>query len=240
VETNPEKPFSRRGRKRASGQLKVMAKLLGIPEPAVPVPAPGLTGQSLDSSELRALAKILGIAGELSSEGISINAPKVAVVGGQSAGKSTIFNVILQEVGSVARFPMGDGTCTKVPTILQLKKGTGYSVEVGPPGGIKTLPPTASSHDVQRAISAAQTEILRAKFPGYKETDIRFSPTPVTLTACTPNIPTEIVLVDLPGNLLQSNASACVFVASLQLDSAISSQTPVLASLLLHCSWIQL
>ena len=152
METNPEKPFSRRGRKRASGQLKVMAKLLGIPEPAVPVPAPGLTGQSLDSSELRALAKILGIAGELSSEGISINAPKVAVVGGQSAGKSTIFNVILQEVGSVARFPMGDGTCTKVPTILQLKKGTGYSVEVGPPGGIKTLPPTASSHDVWLAL----------------------------------------------------------------------------------------
>ena len=25
---------------------------------------------------------------------------------------------------------MGDGTCTKVPTILQLKKGSGYSVEV--------------------------------------------------------------------------------------------------------------
>ena len=33
-------------------------------------------------------------------QGFTINAPKVAVVGGQSAGKSTIFNVILQVLTS--------------------------------------------------------------------------------------------------------------------------------------------
>ena len=62
-----------------------------------------------------------------------------------------------QEVGSVARFPMGDGTCTKVPTILQLKKGTGHTVEVGPPGNIKVRP---YCHNYHPHVSLCDSHIL--------------------------------------------------------------------------------
>ena len=159
-----------------------------------------------------------------------------------------------QEVGSVARFPMGDGTCTKVPTILQLKKGTGHTVEVGPPGNIKVrpychnyhspcvtvrlthfahmlkaLPASCSTREVMQAISNAQTEILKAKFPNYKPTDIQFSPTPVTVVASTPNIPTEIVLVDLPGMLASMDPKAAA-VKEMVLEQIISKNTLIVAA----------
>ena len=52
-----------------------MVKLSGLPEPQAQAVTPAASavqpvgGQSLDSNELRALATILGIAGQLSSEG---------------------------------------------------------------------------------------------------------------------------------------------------------------------------
>ncbi|MGB1597429.1 MAG: hypothetical protein ACPIOQ_32030 [Promethearchaeia archaeon] len=53
----------------------MMVKLSGLPEPQAQAVTPAASavqpvgGQSLDSNELRALATILGIAGQLSSEG---------------------------------------------------------------------------------------------------------------------------------------------------------------------------
>ena len=154
----------------------------------------------------------------------------------------------------MARFPMGDGTCTKVPTILQLKKGTGHTVEVGPPGNIrvrafesliichislhtthtlcthfKALPASCSTKEVVQAISNAQTEILKAKFPNYTPSDIQFSPTPVTVVASTPNIPTEIVLVDLPGMLASMDPKAAA-VKEMVLEQIISKSTLIVAA----------
>ena len=75
VSANPEKSHSRRGRERWKGHLKVWAKLSGLAEPQAPA-APAVQpvgGKSLDSNELRALATILGIAGQLSSEGVCMH-----------------------------------------------------------------------------------------------------------------------------------------------------------------------
>jgi len=48
---------------------------------------------------------------------------------------------------------------TEVPTILELKKvpkGSGCSIEVGPPGNVRRLPLSATSADVQAAILKVQ------------------------------------------------------------------------------------
>jgi len=207
IKANPIKPFSSKsGKPKYQGRLQVWAKFEGggaaparTPAAIPDSPLEMTGGNALNSAELTALSNILSIAGQLSADNIRIAAPKVAVVGGQSTGKSTIFNVILKGIGSSARFPTGDGTCTKVPTILKLQKGNQNIVTVSAPNFSNPLSPGASSDEVVAAIKAAQHSILVEAFPGFQETDIKFSPTPVTLTAVSPNIPTEIVMVDLPG-----------------------------------------
>jgi len=157
-------------------------------------------GQSLKSEELDALAKILKIAGRLSRYGVTIDPPKIAVVGGQSAGKSTLFNVILREVGSYARFPSGRGTCTKVPTILTLaKSGYPYVKVDGNEIKMDGLSDMDKSERVIQAILNAQRRILEGQFPGYTDDKVVFSATPVNVVAGAPRVSTEIVIVDLPG-----------------------------------------
>jgi hypothetical protein len=80
-----------------------------------------------------------------------------------------------------------------------------------------------------QAISNAQTEILKAKFPNYTPSDIQFSPTPVTVVASTPNIPTEIVLVDLPGMLASMDPKAAA-VKEMVLEQIISKSTLIVAA----------
>lgn len=54
------------------------------------------------------------------------------------------------------------------------------------------LPTGATSSDVEREILDAQDRILRAE-------GVRFSATPVIITAVSPGVTTEMILVDLPG-----------------------------------------
>lgn len=203
-------PVRGNGEKRFKGHLRISLRLSGLPrKPPVVIsyraPPPALEsvtaissirhdGQALESSELAALAKILDIAGQLTDLGVRIDAPQVAVIGGQSAGKSTLFNVVLKEVGSYARFPTGSGTCTKCPTMLQLVRSAESYVEVD-----NEIVRPATTAAVMDAIRAAQTRVLKRTFPNYKETDVVFSSTPVRVKASSPKIATEIVIVDLPG-----------------------------------------
>ena len=155
---------------------------------------------ALKSEELDALADILKIAGTLSQYGVTIDPPKIAVVGGQSAGKSTLFNVILREVGSYARFPSGRGTCTKVPTVLTLaKSGYPYVKVDGNEIKMSGLSDMDKSERVIKAIQNAQKRILEGQFPGYTDGTVVFSATPVNVVAGAPRVSTEIVIVDLPG-----------------------------------------
>ena len=163
--------------------------------------------QALKSQELDIFAAITAKASELLGYGLKLYTPKIAVVGGQGAGKSSIFNVLLEQVGSIARFPARNGTCTKVPIVLTLKRlkpGMLASVTIAGGGMSSTLTTTASSSEVLAAIDAAQTRILKAEHSDYSEDNtspfsIRFSQTPVTITAVAPRVATESLLVDLPG-----------------------------------------
>lgn len=97
VDVNPQKPIGFSGRPRKKGFLTFTASIAKSgphsparrPEGAPPPPGgdAAVSTTALDSAELRSLAKILEIQGKLSADGINVKAPKVAVVGGQSAGK---------------------------------------------------------------------------------------------------------------------------------------------------------
>merc|ERR1719453_2555949 len=76
----------------------------------------------LSSQEFEALAAITALCSQLAHLGLKLDPPKVALVGGQGSGKSSILNVLLAQVGSTARFPSKHGTCTKVPIVLTLKR----------------------------------------------------------------------------------------------------------------------
>mmetsp|Transcript_35170 Transcript_35170/g.68943 ORF Transcript_35170/g.68943 Transcript_35170/m.68943 type:complete len:955 (-) Transcript_35170:549-3413(-) len=227
VVENPEMRRGTSGRPRMGGFMRVKTKLVGVPRynnnnvgtlmptrkpaaggaPAQVVQSSKQMGRVLKTMEFEALRKITSIAEELSSKGFTIHPPKVAVVGPQSSGKSTLFNVILRGVGSKARFPEGVGTCTKVPTILQLRRKNQHEVQVGTNLDLKTLiDPTEQS--VTDAIKMTQTSILRSAFKDYREEgdegyqkydEVKFCSNAVTVIASSPDIYSEIVIVDLPG-----------------------------------------
>lgn len=52
---------------------------------------------------------------------------------------------------------------------------------------------------VDDAVREAQRTILKAQYPGYDDSWKKFSDTPVQMSVSTPQMPTEIVLVDTPG-----------------------------------------
>lgn len=170
----------------------------------------------LASNQLDVLASITAKTSELQGYGIKIRTPKVALVGGQGAGKSSVLNALLLQVGSTARFPTGNGTCTRCPTVLTLKQGSAESVTIAGGGVSTTLPPQSTSEDVVQAIENAQARILVAEHGATYAEDperkssahVRFSQTPVVITAVAPLVATEVILVDLPGLVagLQSEA----------------------------------
>lgn len=174
----------------------------GVPPPPPPPQAPPA---SLNSAQLEALAKILSISAQLKAQGIVVRPPKIAVVGGQSAGKSTIFNVILREVGSAAQFPTGDGTCTKVPTILSLKKsppGEAAKVTISAPGNPPFQKELSYGQRTDVHIMEAQKTILRGQ--GLDPEQTVFSEVSVMVTVSSPDMAQQVVLVDLPGMISMS------------------------------------
>jgi len=225
VVINPKVPtLPMSSKKCAKGELVVAAKLVPFGTPAratpadgatpafgegtpggVPPPPPGAPSSSLNSSQLESLAKILSISAQLKAQGIVVRPPKIAVVGGQSAGKSTIFNVILREVGSAAQFPTGDGTCTKVPTILSLKQsaaGEKAKVTIDAPGNPPFHKELSYGQPTDVHIMQAQRTILQSQ--GLDPDTLVFSEVSVMVTVSSPDMAQQVVLVDLPGMISMS------------------------------------
>jgi len=161
----------------------------------------------MNTSEMNSLSTLIELCAQLQAYDVSVAPPKIAVVGGQSAGKSTIFNVILRQIGSEARFPTDEGTCTKVPTILTLTKGPRkivVSATPSPehPGFYREIAPGQPT-DVQ--IKEAQSKILTTVYGSEGEVGTKFSPIPVQVKVSLEDMPVELVLVDLPGLVVTSD-----------------------------------
>jgi hypothetical protein len=193
-------------------------------------------GGLLSSREFEALAAITALCSQLAHLGLNLDPPKVALVGGQGSGKSSILNVLLAQVGSIARFPSKHGTCTKLPIVLTLKRGSHAAACVTVEGGGEstTLPNSATSDDVLAAIEAAQSHILRKEHGDDYDDDprspkhTRFSSSPIVLTAVAPYVATEVVLIDLPGLVAGEQSSA--------VEAIVRAHTEQPSTLLVVCS----
>jgi len=114
-----------------------------------------------------------------------LSLPQIAVVGGQSAGKSSV----LENVVGADFLPRGSGICTRRPLVLQLQ----HVASLKSPYGVFLHKPDVKFHDFNNI----RTEIEREtdKVTG---TNKGISDIPINLKIYSPTV-TNLTLIDLPG-----------------------------------------
>jgi dynamin GTPase len=113
--------------------------------------------------------------------------PQIAVVGGQSAGKSSVLEAIVGK----DFLPRNAGICTRRPLVINLQKAPEGTTEEYGEFAHRKGERLTSFLAVRQEIEA---ETERAVGAGSKNV----SPVPIFLTICSPNV-VNLTLVDLPG-----------------------------------------
>ena len=147
-----------------------------------------------------------------------VNLPKIAVIGNQSSGKSSLIEAISQ-----VKVPRSTGTCTRCPMEVILRRGTGESGEwncrislrmnhnaagekVGESAPI-IFAETKHKWEVHDLLRGAQLAILnpekdpalfiRDNHADAEETSLKFSPNSIVMEITGHSV--DITFIDLPG-----------------------------------------
>ena len=133
------------------------------------------------------LRKFINIIDELRDLGVSkvIRLPRIAMLGGQSAGKSSV----LESIVGIDFLPRGEGVCTRRPLELRLN----HLPEGSQPWAKFEEVPDTKFTDFKKV--KLTIEFLTDKVCG-KTKDIKDDP--IVLTVYSPTCP-DLTLVDLPG-----------------------------------------
>jgi GTPase SAR1 family protein len=155
-----------------------------------------------------------------------IKLPKIAVIGNQSAGKSSLIEAI-----SRIKVPRASGTCTRCPmeVILTSDKEKGWHCKVslridypeipGQQSGIFDFDETTSPDKVALILRRAQLAILNPKtaFPHFfhfdedqcneHEREINFSKNAIVLEIIGADI--DVTFIDLPG-IISNTEKVCI------------------------------
>lgn len=138
----------------------------------------------------------------LLSEEKEITLPSIAVVGKQSAGKSTVLERI-----SGLQLPRGDGMVTKCPLLMQLRRRGDFKESAA--GSSNNQP----AESIRIGTDAANLKaITRTEVPGMieeiseqlldeasaEEKEFGIAQTPIILQVTGPGLP-DLTLIDLPG-----------------------------------------
>ena len=132
--------------------------------------------------------------------GAAIGLPQAVIVGGQSAGKSSLL-----EAFSGVPLPFGRGTKTKCPTVIDMHPGASLDFKVAGKDVEKSK--------VIEAIEAEQNNIL-------EQEKVQFSETPIEVRATT-KFEQRITIVDTPG--LHENAEKGSVIVNKMAEHAIES-----------------
>jgi len=194
-------------------------------------PSPVSLGDSAYANSRRTLNEVIKLLRDVGTEEF-VTLPKIAVIGNQSAGKSSLIEAIAK-----VKVPRASGTCTRCPMEVTLSTfdPSAYSDAIQPCWYAKvslriTVPPermatfefghTTNRDDVPLLLSRAQLALLNpgihySEFTKFSETQCqehdsaqRFSPNTVVLEIYGDNV--DISFVDLPGII--SNVANVVFI----------------------------
>jgi hypothetical protein len=157
---------------------------------------------------------------------VGINATRLAIVGSQSSGKSSVIEGILG-----ISMPKGDGTQTRVPIEVVARRGDFFHATVGvkdpsDPGTWLRIPESVSSkEDMEQKIREAQKVALGNNQNG-------FSNTPVVVDVTDKDLH-DLTFVDLPG-LVQSSSQGNAKDKYEQVSGVVRSAAQIPGTILVH------
>jgi len=182
-------------------------------ESAVPIddPTPSvslLDGEFDESGAASRLAQMEKMRAVLKNTDFSV--PGIAVIGGQSSGKSSVLNSL-----TGLSFPRGDNLCTIVPTIVSLVKGSPTAITLATDADFET---NVVHHDPALPIEEPIRRLTSTLSRQRKIVD-----TPIYIRYVRP-VGAEMTLIDIPGVTCQAESQHDIEEATIRLTRRYASK----------------